>query len=75
MNPEMLDSVRSLSKEENQQLNVLVIGGSQGAEKIFENLIKILPDCSDIIFHVILGTNDNPEIKRHLLKYTNVKAY
>jgi len=75
MNPEMLDSVRSLSKEENQQLNVLVIGGSQGAEKIFENLIKILPDCSDIIFHVILGTNDNPEIKRNLLKYTNVKAY
>jgi UDP-N-acetylglucosamine:LPS N-acetylglucosamine transferase len=29
MNPEMLDSVRSLSKEENEQLNILVIGGSQ----------------------------------------------
>jgi UDP-N-acetylglucosamine:LPS N-acetylglucosamine transferase len=75
MNPEMLDSVRSLSKEENEQLNILVIGGSQWAEKIFENLIKILPDCGDIIFHVILWTNENQKIKKSLLKHTNVKTY
>jgi len=29
LNPEMLDNVNSLSKQENEKLNVLVIAGSQ----------------------------------------------
>jgi UDP-N-acetylglucosamine:LPS N-acetylglucosamine transferase len=29
LNPEMIDSVKSLSKKENEHLNVLVIAGSQ----------------------------------------------
>jgi len=47
MNPEMLDSIQSVSKEENEKCNVLVIAGSQGSQRIFENLLKILPDCRD----------------------------
>lgn len=75
MNPEMLDGIKSISKEENERLMVLVIAGSQWSEKIFQNLIQILPDCRDIDFHVVLGTQDNPDIKRTLWNFWNVKTY
>jgi len=75
MNPEMLDSVKSVSKEENEKLNVLVIAGSQWSQTIFENLVKILPDLRDIEFHVILWTNDDSELKTALSNFGNVKTY
>jgi len=75
VNPEMLDSVKSISKQENERLSVLVIAGSQWSERIFQNLIQILPDCRDIDFHIILWTNDNPEIKTTLWNFWNVKTY
>ena len=75
MNPEMLDSIQSVSKEENEKCNVLVIAGSQGSQRIFENLLKILPDCRDIEFHVILGTNEDMELKAALSNFGNVKTY
>ncbi len=75
VNPEMLDSVKSIDKNENEKLTVLVIAGSQWSEKIFENLTQILPDCSDIDFNVILGTNENPEIKEKLEDFDNVSTY
>ena len=75
MNPEMLDNISSISKEENENLNVLVIAGSQGSQKIFENLLQILPDCSDIDFHVVLGTNSDENLKTSLSNFGNVKTY
>lgn len=75
MNPEMLDSIVSVSKEENEKLNVLVIAGSQWSQRIFEGLLQILPDCRDIEFHVILGTNDDSELKTSFSNYGNVKTY
>lgn len=75
MNPEMLDGVSSVSKEENEELNVLVIAGSQWSQKIFENLLQILPDCSDIHFHIVLGTNSDEELKKSFDAFTNVKTY
>ena len=74
VNPEMLDEVKSVDKTENERLTVLVIAWSQWSEKIFENLLQILPDCSDIDFKVILGTNENEEIKNKLEEFDNVKT-
>jgi len=75
MNPMMLDSIRSVSKEENERLNIIVIAGSQWSQKIFENLLTILPDSRDIDFHVILGSNDDMELKAALSNFGNVKTY
>lgn len=75
LNPKMLDKIDSVEKEENERLSVLVIAGSQWSESIFNNLISILPDCHDIDFNVILGTNDNIEIKDALDDFDNVKTY
>lgn len=75
VNPEMLDSVKSIEKTENERLTVLVIAGSQWSESIFENLLQILPDCWDIDFRVILGTNENAEIKEKLEDFSNIKTY
>lgn len=75
VNPVMLDSVKSLTKTENERLTVLVIAGSQGSQKIFQELIKMLPDCSSIDFHVIMGTNNDSEIKAKLWNFGNVKVY
>ncbi len=75
LNGELIDHVRSLSKEENEKLTVLVIAGSQGSEKIANTLLHILPDCDDIDFHIILGTNKNTTIKESLESYKNVKCY
>ena len=75
VNPEMLDGIKSISKSENERLNVLVIAGSQGSQKIFKALLQILPDCNDIEFHVILGTNSDAKLKQDLDEYKNVKTY
>jgi len=75
VNPVMLDAVKSLSKSENERLTVLVIAWSQGSQKIFQGLLKMLPDCSDIDFHVIMGTNSDSELKAELDNFDNVTVY
>ena len=75
VNPEMLDSVKSIDKTENERLTVLVIAGSQWSEKIFENLAQILPDCSDIDFDIMLWTNGNKELKTTLEEFENVTTH
>lgn len=75
LNPEMLEKIDSIEKQENERLSVLVIAGSQWSESIFENLLSILPDCHDIDFNIILWTNDNIEIKDALDDFENVKTH
>ena len=62
LNGELIDHVRSLSKEENERLCVIVIAGSQGSQKIFESLLSLLPDCQDIDFEII-NYEPHPHIK------------
>ncbi len=71
----MLDSVKSISKKENEQLNVLVIAGSQGSQNIFEAILKIIPDCHDIVFHIVLGTNNDEKLQKSLMRFPNVHTY
>ncbi len=74
LNPELLDSVTDSSVEENENLSVLVIAGSQGSTTIFENLLQILPDCKDINFQVILW-DQNQHFREDFLKFVNVKTH
>ena len=74
LNPELLESITDTEIEENETLSVLVIAGSQGSTKIFENLLKVLPDCKDINFQVILGEK-NLHFRDDFLKFINVKSY
>lgn len=71
----MLDGIKSISKGENEKLTVLVIAGSQGSENIFNNIIKILPDCMEINFHIIMGTNTNPELQAAFGQHENVTTH
>ncbi|MDC0505982.1 glycosyltransferase [Candidatus Gracilibacteria bacterium] len=55
LNPELIDYLKNLEVEENEQLTVMVMAGSQGSTRIFENLLNILPQVPDVLFHIVLG--------------------
>lgn len=74
LNPELIDYLDSLSVEENERLNVMVIAGSQWSATIFRALLKSLPDLQDIDFHVILG-DKNMHFRKDFEKYENVIAH
>lgn len=56
MSSELVWGIRNIIVKENQKLNVLVIGGSQGSHRISEALLPVLNELKDIEFHIILGT-------------------
>jgi len=70
MNPELLEWLNDLNLEENKKLKVLVIAGSQGSTIIFENLLKIIPDLSNIQFEIILWEK-NKHFKEKFNIFTN----
>ncbi|PZM86542.1 hypothetical protein DLH72_00540, partial [Candidatus Gracilibacteria bacterium] len=74
LNPEILNGVKNLRLDENPYLNVIVIAGSQGSTRIFENLLKVLPKLDFIDFTIILGEK-NTHFKKDLEKFGNVKTY
>lgn len=74
LNSELLESITDTQIEENETLSVLVVAGSQGSTRIFENLLQILPDCKDINFQVIFG-DKNQHFREDFLKFVNVKSY
>ncbi len=74
LNSDLLDGIKDIKWGDNEKLTVLVIAWSQGSTKIFENLIKILPDCNDIDFHIILWT-ENRDFKEKFESFTHVKSY
>lgn len=73
LNPELLDSVKDIKVVENEKLEILVIAWSQGSTRIFEWLIKILPDFEDINFTIILW-NKNLSFAEKFIKFQNVKT-
>ena len=74
LNQELIEGLKDIDVQENQKLNVIVMAWSQGSTIIFENLLKILPDTTDIDFTVILGTK-NAHFWTEFKKYPNVKTY
>ncbi len=74
LNPALLEKVKDLSVWINTNLSVLVIAWSQWSTKIFETLIKILPDLWDIDFNVVLWEK-NLHFRDNFKNFTNVKVH
>ncbi len=74
LNPELIDYLDDVELVENENLNVMVIAWSQWSTRIFESLLKILPDLSDIKFHVILWEK-NMHFRNDFKVFPNVIAH
>lgn len=74
LNPQIIDSVKSLEIEENEILEVLIVGGSQWSRAIFESMLKIIPKLQDIKFTIILW-DKNLQFKDDFKKFSNVAVY
>lgn len=74
LNPELLDYITNLDIKENDKLEVLVIAGSQWSTTIFENLLKIIPDVTDINLTIILWEK-NLHFKDQFQKYHQVTLH
>ncbi|MFA5917867.1 MAG: glycosyltransferase [Candidatus Gracilibacteria bacterium] len=74
LNPELIDYIDDLETIENLKLSVLIIAGSQGSTRIFENMLKILPDLQDVNFHIILGEK-NMHYREKFKEFKNVVAH
>lgn len=74
LNPELLDYIEDLEIEQNEKLSIIVIAWSQWSTKIFEALLKILPDFPDIDFQVILWEK-NMHFREKFKKFPNIMAH
>jgi UDP-N-acetylglucosamine:LPS N-acetylglucosamine transferase len=71
LNPELLDWLTNLNIEENQKLSVIIMWGSQGSTTIFNAMLKIIPNFTDIDFQIILW-DKNLHFKEEFKKFQNV---
>lgn len=74
LNPELIDYLDDVETVENQNLNVMVIAWSQWSTRIFDALLKILPDLEDIKFHIILWEK-NMHFRESFKSFPNVIAH
>ncbi|MBB1564812.1 glycosyltransferase [Candidatus Gracilibacteria bacterium] len=74
LNPGILTGIRNMKVEENMFLNVIVIAGSQGSTRIFENVLKVISKLDFVDFTVILGEK-NTHFKKSFEKYDNVRTF
>ena len=74
LNSELIDWLTNINIEQNEKLEVFVIGWTQGSKTIFEWLIKILPDLEDINFNIILWEK-NISFKQYFKNFSNVITY
>ena len=73
LNPELLDKITDTNLEINTKLNILVIAWSQWSTNIFNILLKLLPDLSDIDFTIIIW-DKNQDFKTKFDKFSNIKS-
>lgn len=74
LNPELIDYIDNLETIENLKLSVLIIAWSQWSTRIFESMLKILPDLQDINFHIILWEK-NMHYREKFKEFKNVVAH
>jgi len=74
LNPELIDGLTDLNITQNPKLSVIVIAWSQWSTTIFESLLKILPDLSDINFQIVLWEK-NMHFRDKFKKFPNVLAH
>jgi UDP-N-acetylglucosamine--N-acetylmuramyl-(pentapeptide) pyrophosphoryl-undecaprenol N-acetylglucosamine transferase len=74
LNPELIDNIESIEKEENEILHILVIAWSQGSTIIFKSLLSILDTLQDIDFTIILWEK-NLHFRENFSRFSNVTLY
>lgn len=74
LNPELLDEIKDLNVLQNPKLTVFVIGWSQWSTKIFDALLKLLPDLPNIDFVIALWEK-NLHFKTEFKKFPNVTTH
>lgn len=74
LNPELIDYLDDLDVTENEKLSVMIIAWSQWSTRIFESMLKILPDLQDINFHIILWEK-NLHFREKFKEFKNVVAH
>lgn len=74
LNPELIENIKDLNIDQNIRLNIIVIAWSQWSTRIFESLIKLLPDLTDIDFQVVLWEK-NMHFREKFKKFQNVLVH
>ncbi len=74
INPELLDEIKDISLWVNRNLSVLVIAWSQWSRKIFETLLKILPNLIDIDFQIVLWEK-NMHFREDFKQFSNILVH
>lgn len=74
LNPELLDGVENITIEENEQLNVMVIAGSQWSTTLFTSLLQIIPKLPNIQFHITLGEK-NTQLRSQFKQFPNTLVH
>ncbi len=74
LNPDLIDGLKDLNVWENPRLSVFVIGWSQWSTTIFEALLKLLPDLSEMDFQIILWEK-NKHFREQFKKFPNVSIH
>ncbi len=74
LNSELLDYITDIRVKENDRLSVMVMWWSQWSTIIFESLLKILPDLTDIDFQVILWEK-NMHFRDDFKKFPNIMVH
>lgn len=74
LNPELIDNIESIEKEENETLHILVIAWSQGSTIIFKSLLSLLDNLQDIDFTIILWEK-NLHFRENFSRFSNVTLY
>ena len=74
LNPEMIDYLEDVEVKENDRLCVMVVWGSQWSTRIFEAMLKILPDFEEVEFQIILWEK-NMHFRERFKPFPNVIAH
>lgn len=74
LNPELIDYLDDLDVTENEKLSVMIIAWSQWSTRIFDSMLKILPNLQDINFHIILWEK-NLHFREKFKEYKNIVAH
>ncbi len=74
LNPELIEWLKDLYVWTNTNLEVFVIWWSQWSTRIFETLLKLLPDLKDINFQVVLWEK-NMHFRKEFKKFKNVLCH
>jgi len=75
LNPSLISQIDiEHEREENEFLEVIVLGGSQGSTILFENIKQVAPNFTGVHFSIVLGEK-NLHFKKDFEKFPQITTY